>query len=80
MLDSEIYGLIVALGILLAMLLVGVFCVTVNIDNIRLNKKYKGDDSMREFVSRETIKGLLLILLEVVLACALLLVKAKLFN
>lgn len=80
MLDSEIYGLIVALGILLAMLLVGVFCITVNIDNIRLRKKYKGDDSMREFVSRETIKGLVLILLEVILACALLLVKAKLFN
>ena len=57
MLDSEIYGIIVALGILLAMFLVGVFCVTVNADNIRLQRKYKGDESMKEFVGKETLKG-----------------------
>lgn len=80
MLDIEIYGLIIALGILLAMLLVGVFCISINIDNIRLRKKYKGDESMRDFVNRETVKGLILILLEVFLACALLLVKMKMFS
>lgn len=80
MLDIEIYGLIIALGILLAMLLVGVFCISINIDNIRLRKKYKDDDSMRDFVSRETVKGLILILLEIFLACALVLVKMKMFN
>ncbi|MBP3538740.1 MAG: hypothetical protein J6J62_02730 [Oscillospiraceae bacterium] len=80
MLDIEIYGLIIALGILLAMLLVGVFCISINIDNIRLHKKYKGDESMRDFVNRETVKGLILILLEVFLACALLLVKMKMFS
>lgn len=80
MLDIEFYGLIIALGILLAMLLVGVFCISINIDNIRLHKKYKGDESMRDFVNRETVKGLILILLEVFLACALLLVKMKMFS
>lgn len=80
MLDSEIYGMIVALGILLAMFLVGVFCVTVNIENIKLRRKYKGDESMSAFVSRETIKGLALILLELVLAAVLLLVKSTFFN
>lgn len=80
MLDSEIYGMIVALGILLAMFLVGVFCVTVNVDNIKLQRKYKNDDSMREFVSRETLKGLALILLEILLAAALLLAKSKFLN
>ncbi len=80
MLDSEIYGLIVALGILLAMFFVGVFCVTVNADNLRLRRKYKDDESMTEFVRKETFKGLALILLELALAAALLLVKATLFN
>ena len=35
---------------------------------------------MREFVSRETLKGLALILLEILLAAALLLVKSKFLN
>ena len=77
MLDSEIYGMIVALGILLAMFLVGVFCVTVNADNIRLQRKYKGDESMKEFVGKETLRGFGLIILELALAAALLLVKSK---
>lgn len=80
MLDSEIYGMIVALGILLAMFLVGVFCISVNLDNIKLRRKYRGDEAMSAYVGRETLKGLGLILLEVALAAALLLVKAKLFN
>lgn len=80
MLDSEIYGLIVALGILLAMFFVGVFCVTVNVDNLRLRRQYKDDDSMADYVKKETLKGFALILLELALAAALLLVKATLFN
>lgn len=80
MLDSEIYGLIVAMGILLAMLLVGVFCITVNVDNLKLRKKYKGDDSMAAFISRETFKGLALIALELLLVAALLFVKATLIK
>lgn len=75
MLDSEIYGLIIVLGILLAMFLVGVFCITANIDNIKLRRKYKGDEAMAAFVNKETMKGLALILLELALAAALLLVK-----
>lgn len=75
MLDTEIYGLIIALGILMALFLVGVFCVTVNVDNVRLRRKYKNDESMTAFVNKETMKGLALILLELLLVVALLLVK-----
>ncbi len=59
MLDSEIYGMIIALGILLAMFLVGVFCITVNVDNIKLRRKYRDtdDEAMSAFVSKETAKG-----------------------
>lgn len=80
MLDSEIYGLIVVLGILLAMFFVGVFCVTVNADNVRLRRKYKDDEAMDAFIKSETVKGFVLIAVEVLLAAALLLVKATLFN
>lgn len=80
MLDSEIYGLIVVLGILLAMFFVGVFCVTVNADNVRLRRKYKDDEAMAAFIKSETVKGFVLIAVEVLLAAALLLVKATLFN
>ncbi len=79
MLDSEIYGMIIALGILLAMFLVGVFCITVNVDNIKLRRKYRGtdDEAMSAFVGKETAKGLALIILELALAALLLLVKSK---
>lgn len=80
MLDSEIYGLIVVLGILLAMFFVGVFCVMVNADNVRLRRKYKDDEAMAAFIKSETVKGFVLIAVEVLLAAALLLVKATLFN
>lgn len=80
MLDSEIYGLIVVLGILLAMFFVGVFCVTVNADNIRLRRKYKDDEAMAAFIKSESVKGFVLIAVEVLLAAALLLVKATLFS
>lgn len=79
MLDSEIYGMIIALGILLAMFLVGVFCITVNVDNIKLRRKYRDtdDEAMSAFVGKETAKGLSLIILELALAALLLLVKSK---
>ena len=79
MLDSEIYGMIIALGILLAMFLVGVFCITVNVDNIKLRRKYRDtdDEAMSACVGKETAKGLALIILELALAALLLLVKSK---
>lgn len=82
MLDSEIYGMIVALGILLAMFLVGVFCITVNADNIRLRRKYKNDpdEAMNAFLCKETAKGLALIILELALAALLLYVKSTLLG
>ena len=44
---------------------------------IGLQRKYKGDESMKEFVGKETLKGFGLIILELALAAALLLVKSK---
>lgn len=79
MLDSEIYGLIIALAILLALFYFGVLCVCVNIDNIKLRRRCRGHEELRAFARTETFKGLLLILVEVLLALCLLLVKEKFF-
>ena len=79
MLDSEIYGLIIALAILLAMFYFGVMCVFINIDNFSLRRRCRGHAELKGFVRTETLKGLLLILVEVLLALCLLLVKEKFF-
>ena len=79
MLDEEIYGLMIALGILLAMFYFGVMCVFINVDNIKLRKRCRGHEELAGFVRMETLKGLLLILVEILLALCLLLVKNKLF-
>lgn len=79
MLDEEIYGLMIALGILLAMFYFGVMCVFINIDNIRLRRRCKGREETAGFVRTETLKGILLIMVEVLLALCLLLVKNKFF-
>jgi hypothetical protein len=79
MLDEEIYGLIIALGILLALFYFGVLCISINVDNIRLRRRYKNDPNLEVFIRNETLKGLGLILLELALVAALLLVKAKFF-
>jgi len=79
MLDAEIYGLIVALGILLAMLFAFVMIVFYAKENIRLMKKYDYDEDIQNFVKKEWVKVYALIILELLLIVALLLVKVKLF-
>lgn len=79
MLDSEIYGLIVALGVLLAMLFVAILCIFYIKENARLKRRYRDNEEILAYVRKERIKVFALILLELLLAAALLLVKEKLF-
>ena len=77
MLDKEIYGIIFALGLLLAIFFFGLYCINLNVSNIRLRKKYKNAPDMKDYVNSQTMKGLLLILFEILLCALLLLVKKK---
>lgn len=79
MLDAEIYGLIVALGVLLAMLFAFIMIIFYAKENIRLMKKYDYDEDIQNFVKKEWVKVYALIVLELLLIVALLLVKVKLF-
>lgn len=79
MLDAEIYGLIVALGILLAMLFAFIMIIFYAKENVRLMKKYDYDEDIQNFVKKEWVKVYALIILELLLIVALLLVKVKLF-
>ena len=79
MLDAEIYGLIVALGILLAMLYSFVVLIFYIKENVKLARKFDYDEDIQNFVKKEWVKVYGLIILELVLVAALLLVKIKLF-
>jgi len=79
MLDAEIYGLIVALGIFLAMLFAFIMIIFYAKENVRLMKKYDYDEDIQSFVKKEWVKVYGLIILELLLIVALLLVKVKLF-
>ena len=56
MLDAEIYGLIVALGVLLAMLFAFIMIIFYAKENIRLMKKYDYDEDIQNFVKKEWVK------------------------
>ena len=75
MLDAEIYGLIVALGILLAMLYSFVVLIFYIKENVKLARKFDYDEDIQKFVKKEWVKVYGLIILELVLIAALLLVK-----
>jgi len=79
MLDAEIYGLIVALGILLAMLYSFVVLIFYIKENVKLARKFDYDEDIQNFVKKEWVKVYGLIILELVLIAALLLVKIYLF-
>lgn len=79
MLDSEIYGLIVALGVLLAMLFVAILCIFYMKENARLRRRYPDNDEILAFVRKERVKVFALIIVELLLAVALLMVKKFLF-
>lgn len=77
MLDEEIYGLIVAAGILLAILFVAVMFFFYLKENIRLGRRYPDDEEITAYLKKEWIKVFALALLELALFAALLLVKVK---
>ena len=79
MLDAEIYGLIVALGILLAMLYSFVVLIFYIKENVKLARRFDYDEDIQNFVKKEWVKVYGLIILELVLIAALLLVKIYLF-
>lgn len=78
MLDEEIYGLIVALGILLAMLYTAIMFFFFLKENLKLKARAAQDPVLQAYLKREWLKLLGLGILEVVLAAALLLVKSLL--
>ena len=79
MLDAEIYGLIVALGVLLAMLFTFIMIVFYAKENVKLARKYDYDEDIQAYVKKEWVKVYGLIILELLFIVALLLVKVKLF-
>lgn len=79
MLDSEIYGLIVALGVLMAMVFVAVVCIFYMKENARLRRRYPDNEEILAFVRKERLKVFGLVVLELLLVVALLLVKKFLF-
>lgn len=78
MLDKEIYGIIAALGLLLAIFFVFFYMLNLLSSNIKLKKKFGNAPDMRDYIRTQGMKGLLMFTLLVFL-CALLLLVKKLF-
>ena len=78
MLDKEIYGIIAALGLLLAIFFVFFYMLNLLSSNIKLKKKFGNAPDMRDYIRTQGMKGLLMFTL-LVLLCALLLLVKKLF-
>lgn len=78
MLDKEIYGIIAALGLLLAIFFVFFYMLNLLSSNIKLKKKFGNAPDMRDYIRTQSMKGLLMFTLLVFL-CALLLLVKKLF-
>lgn len=78
MLDKEIYGIIAALGLLLAIFFVFFYMLNLISSNIKLKRKFKNAPDMQDYIKSQSMKALLMCLLFVFL-CALLLLVKKLF-
>ena len=78
MLDKEIYGIIAALGLLLAIFFVFFYMLNLITSNIKLKRKFNNAPDMQDYIKSQSMKGLLMFLLLVFL-CALLLLVKKLF-
>lgn len=78
MLDKEIYGIIAALGLLLAIFFVFFYMLNLLSSNIKLKKKFGNAPDMRDYIRTQGMKGLLMFTLLIFL-CALLLLVKKLF-
>ena len=78
MLDKEIYGIIAALGCLLAIFFVFFYMLNLFSSNRKLTKKYRNAPDMRDYIKNQRLKALLMFVLLIFL-CALLLLIKKLF-
>ena len=78
MLDKEIYGIIAALGCLLAIFFVFFYMLNLFSSNRKLTKRYKNAPDMQDYIKGQRLKALLMFVL-LVLLCALLLLIKKLF-
>lgn len=78
MLDKEIYGIIVALGILLAIFFVFFYMLNLFSSNRKLSKKYRNAPDMEDYIRAQRLKALLMTALLLLLGALLLLVKKKL--
>lgn len=78
MLDKEIYGIIAALGLLLAIFFVFFYMLNLFSSNAKLKKKFRNAPDMHDYIKSQSMKGLLMFTL-LILLCALLLLVKKLF-
>ena len=75
MLDKEIYGLMAALGVALALFFFFFYWINLVRSNAKLRKRYGEEESMAEYIRSQRIKAILIFLLELVLLGALYLIK-----
>lgn len=78
MLDKEIYGIIAALGLLLAIFFVFFYMLNLFSSNRKLVKRFKNAPDMHDYIKGQRMKALLMFTLFLFL-CALLLLVKKLF-
>jgi len=75
MLDKEIYGIIAALGVLLAIFFVFFYMINLFVSNRKLTKRFKNAPDMKDYIRSQRMKALLMVTLFVFLCALLLLVK-----
>ena len=77
MLDKEIYGIIAALGCLLAIFFVFFYMLNLFSSNRKLVKRYKNAPDMRDYIRGQRLKALLMAALLILLCALLLLIKKR---
>ena len=77
MLDKEIYGIIAALGCLLAIFFVFFYMLNLFSSNRKLTKKYKNAPDLKEYIRGQRMKALLMFALLILLCALLLLIKKR---
>ena len=77
MLDKEIYGIIAALGCLLAIFFVFFYMLNLFSSNRKLMKRYKNAPDMQSYIKTQRLKALLMLVLLMLLCAVLLLIKKR---
>lgn len=79
MLDKEIYGIIAAMGVALALFFFFFYWINLVRSNAKLRRRCgeEEDESIRAYIGRQRLKAILVFLLEIVLLGALYLIKEK---